>query len=429
VPADTSAGTGVVSRVPLLALCVTEITSWGVLYYAFPVLAQDITRDTGWSSATITAAFSAGLVMAAVVGIPVGRALDRHGPRVLMTGGSALAVLAVMAVAAAPNLWSFAAAWLLAGVAMSAVLYQPAFAALTRYHAPHHLGALTTLTLVAGLASTVFAPLTDALSAHLSWRGVYLVLAVVLAVVTVPLHLLALRRPWPPPPERAPDRPGRPHDRTRAGVSATVRSRPFLLLTAALTLSAVAMYAVVINLIPLLTSRGATSGTAAWALGLGGVGQVTGRLGYGPLVRRTSVRARTVWILALSAATTAALATIPGPVPLLIAVAFLAGATRGIATLLQATAVSDRWGTASYGALSGILAAPITTATAVSPFVGAALAAGLGGYPRMFLVLTIAAGLAALLAVGTAPARTSGRRPSVPRPTRPTPASPRKNQE
>jgi MFS family permease len=427
--ADTSAGTGVVSRVPLLALCVTEITSWGVLYYAFPVLAQDITRDTGWSSATITAAFSAALVMAAAVGIPVGRALDRHGPRVLMTGGSTLAVLAVMAVAAAPNLWSFAAAWLLAGVAMSAVLYQPAFAALTRYYAPHHLGALTTLTLVAGLASTVFAPLTDALSAHLSWRGVYLVLAGVLAVVTVPPHLLALRRPWPSPPERAPDRPGRPQDRTSAGVSATVRSRPFLLLTAALTLSAVAMYAVVINLIPLLTSRGATSGTAAWALGLGGIGQVTGRLGYGPLVRRTSVRARTVWILALSAATTAALATIPGPVPLLIAVAFLAGTTRGIATLLQATAVSDRWGTASYGALSGILAAPITTATAVSPFVGAALAAGLGGYPRMFLVLTIAAGLAALLAVGTAPARPSGRRPSVPHPARPTPASPRENQE
>jgi predicted MFS family arabinose efflux permease len=326
-----------------------------------------------------------------------------------MTGGSALAVLAVLAVAAAPNLLCFAAAWLLAGAAMSAVLYQPAFAALTRYYAPRHLGALTTLTLVAGLASTVFAPLTDALAAYLSWRGVYLVLAVVLAVVTIPLHLLALRRPWPPPPKAAPDGHDRPGGRARdrAGVSATVRSRPFLLLTLALTLSAFAMYAVMINLIPLLTSRGAASSTAAWALGLGGVGQVTGRLGYGALVRRTSVRARTVWILALSAATTAALAIIPGPVALLIAVAFLAGTTRGIATLLQATAVSDRWGTASYGALSGLLAAPITTATALAPFAGAALAAGLGGYPRSFLVLTAAAAIAALLAAGTAPARTT----------------------
>ncbi|CNE88938.1 Major facilitator superfamily MFS_1 [Mycobacterium tuberculosis] len=431
--ADTSAaGPGTVSRVPLLALCITEITSWGVLYYAFPVLAQDITGDTGWSTAAITAAFSASLIVAALAGIPVGRALDRHGPRILMTGGSALAVLAVLAVAAAPTLWTFAGAWLLAGVAMSAVLYQPAFAVLTRYHAPHHLGALTTLTLVAGLASTVFAPLTDTLSAHLTWRGVYLVLAAVLAAVTVPLHLLALRRPWPAPPQPAPDKPSRPHDRSRSGVSAIVRSRPFLLLAAALTLSAFAMYAVMINLIPLLTSRGAGGSTAAWALGLGGIGQVTGRLGYGALVRRTGVRARTVWVLALSAATTAALAAIPGPVTLLIAVAFLAGTTRGIATLLQATAVSDRWGTASYGALSGILAAPITTATAVAPFAGAAIAAALGGYPHMFLVLAIAAILAALLAAGTAPARTAGRRPSAAPSTGRTPAprlAPRRNEE
>ncbi|TDD83816.1 MFS transporter [Actinomadura darangshiensis] len=386
---------------PLAALCVTEITSWGVLYYAFPVLAPAITHDTGWSTSAIMAGFSAALIVAALGGIPVGRALDRRGPRALMTGGSVLAVLAILGVAAAPNLWCFTAAWLLAGVAMSAVLYQPAFAALTRYYAPHHLGALTTVTLVAGLASTVFAPLTDALSAHLPWRGVYVVLAVVLAVVTVPLHLFALRRPWPSPEAVMDGQRGRSRD--RGAMSATVRSRPFLLLAAALTLSAFAMFAVTINLIPLLISRGADASIAAWALGLGGVGQVTGRLGYRALARRTSVRVRTVWILAMSAATTAALATIPGPIALLITVAFLAGMMRGIGTLLQATAVSDRWGTASYGALSGILAAPITTATAISPFAGAALAAALGGYPHMFLVLTAAAVFAAVLAAGTAP--------------------------
>ncbi|MEU4827114.1 hypothetical protein AB0H37_35040 [Actinomadura sp. NPDC023710] len=62
-------------------------------------------------------------------------------------------------------------------------------------------------------------------------------------------------------------------------------------------------------------------------------------------------------ILLGSAVTTNALAVLPGPVPLLIAVAVLASTTRGLSTLLRATAVSDRRGTAAYGSLSGVLAA------------------------------------------------------------------------
>ncbi|GHE81073.1 hypothetical protein GCM10017786_09220 [Amycolatopsis deserti] len=62
-------------------MTVTEITSWGVLYYAFPVLATDIAKATGWSPTWITAGSSAGQLVAALTGIPVGRWLDRHGPR------------------------------------------------------------------------------------------------------------------------------------------------------------------------------------------------------------------------------------------------------------------------------------------------------------------------------------------------------------
>ncbi|OLT20112.1 MFS transporter [Actinomadura sp. CNU-125] len=386
----------------LIALCVTEITSWGVLYYAFPVLASAITADTGWSTPAITAAFSAALVAAALVGIPVGRWLDRRGPHLLMTAGSVLATIAVIGLAVAPSLAWFAAAWLVAGIAMSAVLYQPAFAALTRYYGPRHLAALTTLTLVAGLASTVFAPFTDILSGRLDWRDTYLVLAVVLAVVTIPLHAISLRRPWPPPHDRPHTRPDVPAG-TSPQVQHITRSKPFWMLAAALTLSAFAMYAVLMNLVPLLAERGASPAVAAWALGLGGVGQVAGRLGYGILARRTGLRARTAGILGLSAATTAALAFLPGPVALLIAVAVLAGTARGVATLLQATAVSDRWGTTAYGSLSGVLAAPVTIDGRIAPAVGAGLAAALGGYPALFAALTAVTAASVLLALGSVP--------------------------
>ena len=190
----------------LAVLCVTEVVSWGVLYYAFPVLSGRIAADTGWSPPALSGAFSAALVVSGLTGIVVGRWIDRHGPRWLMTVGSATAVVAVVGVALAPTLLWFTAAWLLAGVAMSAVLYPPAFAALTRWAGPRRVEALTLLTLAGGLASTIFAPITAALAARLDWRAVFLVLAVVLAAVTIPAHAIGLRRPWPHPAERDPAR-------------------------------------------------------------------------------------------------------------------------------------------------------------------------------------------------------------------------------
>lgn len=183
------------------------------------------------------------------------------------------------------------------------------------------------------------------------------------------------------------------------------RSRPFLLLTAALTASAFAMYAVVIALVPLLTTRGASTTAAAWALGLGGAGQTLGRTLYATLARRTDVRLRTAALMAAGGATTAALAIIPGPIALLTAIAVAAGMVRGNLTLLQATAVPDRWGTAHYGRLSGLLAAPATIAAALAPFAGAVLAPPLGGYPQLFTLLAAMSALAGLLALGTGPNR------------------------
>jgi hypothetical protein len=75
--------------------------------------------------------------------------------------------------------------------------------------------------------------------------------------------------------------------------------------------------------------------------------------------------------------------------------------------LLQATAVSDRWGTAAYGSLSGILAAPITIAGAIAPAAGATL----GSYPALFTTLAATAALAAAAAIGSAPPRPAAHSP------------------
>ena len=381
----------------LVVLCVTEVVSWGILYYAFPVLASAITADTGWPLSTVTAAFSTGLVVSAVAGIPAGRVLDRYGPRVVMTTGSMLGVPALVGIATAPTLPWFFASWALAGLAMAGTLYPPAFAALTRWWGPRRVTALTAVTLLAGFASAIFAPLTAALVEASDWRRTYLVLAVVLAVTTVPAHLFGLRGPWPgPDPEESP---------AGADPGAIARSRPFVLAVLAVGLGSFTAFAVIVNQVPLLVERGLTTGEAAWALGLGGLGQTAGRLGYGWLVRSFSVRGRGVVILLAVTATTLLMALVPGPTALLVAVAVLAGTARGVLTLFQATAVSDRWGATHYGRLGGILSAPVMLATALAPWAGAALADVLGGYPAVFVVLAAVALVAAGCALGSVPRR------------------------
>jgi MFS family permease len=398
--AASAAGSG--RRRALGALCVTEVVSYGALYYAFPVLAGAITADTGWSRTAITGAFSAGNLVGAVAGIPVGRLLERHGPRPVMTAGSLLATGALVAVALAPGLGAFLAAWLLAGVAMACVFYPPAFAALTGWYGTDRVRALTTLTLVAGFASTVFAPLAAALVDHLSWRSSYLVLAGLLALTTVPLHALALRLPWPRPDHDRPVVPG--------GTRVVVTSRTFLVLVGAMTLAALAQFAVVVTVVPLLTGRGLSATTAAWALGLGGAGQVAGRLCYRRLDARTSPRGRTALVMLAGSVAALLLAVVPGPAVVLLAASVLAGAVRGLFTLLQATLVSDVWGPERFASLNGVFNAPLTAANALAPSAGVAAAGALGSYPRLFLALA-ATGVVAAAVAGRGAADRSARRP------------------
>ncbi|WP_258006579.1 MFS transporter [Arthrobacter sp. AFG20] len=341
----------------LAALCITQTISWGVLYYTLLAAVRPISDDTGWDPALVTGAFSAGLVVSAAAGITVGRILDRTGPRNLMIVGALVGVLALVLVGLAPNLAVFAAAWLLAGTAQAAVLYQPAFTVINRWYGPARGRPLTILTLVAGFASTIFAPVTAALCSAIGWRAAFLALAGLLGAVTVPLHARYLNRSWHQV----------SHPAQLTGDKARGRrvrcSRGFLGLQALMVLLCLGLYTVTLNIIPLLMEKGAGYTLAALGLGLVGAGQVAGRL----LFATIPATGRITVVTGTATGALLLLALLPGPVPLLIAVGMIAGAVRGCQTLLQATIVADRWGTTSLGALQGIFAAPLTIVTALAP--------------------------------------------------------------
>ncbi|PYO18240.1 MAG: hypothetical protein DMD85_21800 [Candidatus Rokuibacteriota bacterium] len=242
------------------ALSVTETVTWGIIYYGFPVFLRPMEQDLGASRVAVTAAFSIGLGTSALASISVGRWLDRRGPRALMTVGSCLATLLTFAWARVESLATLYVVWFLMGLAMATTLYEPAFAVVVSWFARGRDRALLTVTLVAGLASTIFMPIEAALLERMGWRSALTVLAVVLGTITIPIHALLLRQ----------GTAGR-----TAGVAEgaapsltlgqAARTAIFWVLGIAFVVSNFATAAVTTHLIPFLVERGYSAAVAAAA--------------------------------------------------------------------------------------------------------------------------------------------------------------------
>ena len=142
-----------------LALTETHLLGYSVLcVYGVP---NADAGGAGWSRAAMTGAFSLALLLSGLAGIPVGRWLDRYGPRVLMTLGSCAATLLVLAWGGVQHLTMFYLIWAGIGVIMAAVLYEPAFFVVATWFVRQRGRALTVLTLLAGLASVIYIPGRD----------------------------------------------------------------------------------------------------------------------------------------------------------------------------------------------------------------------------------------------------------------------------
>ena len=375
-------------RRALVVLCITEIVAWGVLYYAMPVAAEPMAAETGWSQSSIFGAYSAGLVVSAFVGVPLGWLLERRGPRYLMTGGALLVVPCLVVIATAESIVQLTIGWLLAGIVMPTLFYQAAFTACAGWMGENRVKGITAVTVAGGVSSTIFAPLTSWLLGQFHWRTTWLILAGLLAVILVPLHWFFLTPPW---------NPVHRDDAKAAPVGPIVRSPRYLALSASITVFIFGGFAVCLTIVSLMTERGFSHSFGATVLGVIGIGQLVGRLGFS---RFGVGRARTVRNMVIVwgfVGGTLLFVFVSGPAWLMVPFAVLLGASRGAGTLMHATMVVDIWGPERYGALIGVFTMPITLAQAIAPWAGAALAAQVGSFRAMDAMV---AGLIALSAIG-----------------------------
>jgi MFS family permease len=357
----------------VLVLGVTETVSWGILAYSLSVFIDPMSSELGWSRAAIAGGLSVMLVVSGLVGIPAGRWLDEHGARLLMTGGSVLGAVLVAAWSQVRDLTAFYAIWLLMGLAFASTNYAPAFATVTAWFRRDRSRALTAITLMAGFASTIFVPLAAWLVALEGWRGALLTLAIVLAVVTVPLHALVLRRR---PADLGLGVDGDPlADPVRVveepvAIDATLREalrhESFPWLGAAFAVYALGV-AIPVHFVAFLRDEGYPIAFAAIATGAIGAAQVLGRVVFAPLEGRLSPRTHSVLIYVTAPLALVVLLTVPGVVGV-VAFVILFGGARGMETLLRSTLVAGLYGTRRFASIASVLAFFTTLTQAVAPF-------------------------------------------------------------
>lgn len=383
-------------------LAVTETVSWGILYYGFSVFLVPMEKALDATRTQLSGSFSLALVLAALAAIPVGRWIDRHGARGLMTLGSILATGLVLAWSQVQTLPALYLVFGGIGLISAMVLYEPAFTVITAWFHRRRRQALTLLTLVAGLASTIFIPLSNWLLEMHGWRAALVILAIILAVITIPLHALVLRRrpqdmglePDGAFTNHAEDQPTHPTV-TSVPAREALRSASFGMLTAAFVLSSGAGVAIGVHFIPYLLGHGYSGAFAATAAGLIGLMQLPGRALYAPLSRWIPRR----WLgAAIFASQGVALLILIGVRSLsgVYAFAILFGMTNGVLTLARAASVADFFGPTHYGNINGVLGLWTTLARAAGPTGLAWLYLMAGQYESPFALLVLVMGISAL---------------------------------
>ena len=367
----------------ILALGTTQTLAWASSYYLPAILADPIARDLGVSSNWVFAAFSASLLISAVLGPRVGRQIDLVGGRSVLSFSNLTLAAGLILLGFTYSIPVLIAAWILLGVGMAAGLYDAGFAALGRIYGDQARRAITGITLLAGFASTVGWPLTAWGLETIGWRNTCFAWAAAHLLIGLPLNLLMLP----------------PIGGAKAAVETAVKphipiDRTMVLLAFAFASAWTVTGAMAAHLPRILEAAGATSVQAVAAGALIGPAQVLARIveasffsRYHPLV---STR-----LACLTHPIGAAILGLAGGGAATV-FAIFHGTGNGILTIARGTLPLAMFGSENFGYRLGIIGAPARMAQAVAPLAFGLLIDSMGS---RVLIVSSALSLAALLAL------------------------------
>lgn len=371
----------------ILALGTTQTLAWASSYYLPAILADPIARDLGVSPTWIFSAFSASLVLSALLGPRIGRQIDLVGGRSVLSISNLVLAAGLVMLGITTSIPVLVMAWLVLGVGMGAGLYDAAFAALGRIYGDAARRSITGITLLAGFASTVGWPLSAWGLETIGWRNTCFAWAAAHILIGLPLNWLML-----PAVKGA-----------KAAVAAAVKpkiaiDRTMIVLAFVFAAAWTVTGAMAAHLPRILEAAGATPGQAVFAGALIGPAQVLARIFEASFLSRFHPLISTRLACITHPIGAAILALAGGGAASLFAI--FHGTGNGILTIARGTLPLAMFGPKDYGYRLGIIGAPARMAQAAAPLLFGLLIDIMGS---RVLIVSSALSLAALLALFLVP--------------------------
>jgi MFS family permease len=354
----------------IIGLGITQLIGWGATFTALGVLGVPIGRDLGLPREAVFGGISVMLLVSAVLAPGVGRRIDRDGAREVMLAGTLVGAFALLVIACAHGPIVFWAGWGIFGVAVAMSMNNAAVPALVDIAGPQSRRAVSAFTILTGLTSAVFLPLTAWLEHRYGWRLTLLIFSATFIAVCLPIHLAVL-------PEgrqtHAPSGTGESSVSWDGALPENLRRVGFVLVAVWMALQGFVVWGFNIQVIDILQGMGLTHADAIFIWAFSGPAQALVRVG--DLVSGGRAGVMTLALLSASAMPLGFVVfwTLGLSLPMAVVLAIASGAGQGLHAVARSLVPLSLFGMKTYGATMGRLSLPLNICNALSPVVFALL--------------------------------------------------------
>jgi MFS family permease len=163
--------------------------------FSLPVLLRPITQETGWSVTGVSSAMTIGFLAMACTAMIWGTLSDRFGPLPVVLTGSIVLAASLLLASTARSLTAFQFIYGVLAGGSTAAIFAPMMAAVTGWFDTHRSLAVSLVSAGMGMAPLTMAPLAGWLITIYDWRTSLQIVALIVALIMIPVSLLVRRPP------------------------------------------------------------------------------------------------------------------------------------------------------------------------------------------------------------------------------------------